>query len=247
MACVCASAINAEMKDWVKLGGSNSGCCGNSAHTYGFHCPASRVPVTDYSRRREAAAPHNMNWACAGDFHHGFDAKLMAMHADVLGRLMHGELPMICEMITKPWKDKPVYYWARWNGIGTLQRYNGKGHDHWSHISWWRSRANQRAYLWTPGKSPEAAPVKPLIEPGTSAPKYPGYLLKRDDSKKDANVRVWQNQAKARGAKITADSIFGPGTEAVVVAFQKANRMSVDKTIGPKTWAGIWDAKLKIG
>jgi hypothetical protein len=240
--CVCASAISAEMADWVKLGGGNSGCCGNSLHTYGFHCPASALPVTDYSRRHDAGKPYRMNWGCAGDFHHGYDPKLMAMHADVLGRLMKGQFPMIAEMITKPWTNKPVYYWARWNGIGTLQRYTGKGHDHWSHISWWRSKANVRAHLWTPGSSPAPAPAPSV---GTVAPKYPGYLLK-PGAKVDANVRVWQAQAKARGAKITADGMFGPVTTAVVKAMQSANRMGVDGIIGPKTWAGAWNKSVKI-
>lgn len=238
MSCVCASAISAEMKDWVKLGGGNSGCCGNAAHTYGFHCAATQVPVTDYSRRHEAAKPYRMNWGCAGDFHHGNDAKLRAMHADVLTGLMNGKFPMIAEMITKPWKDKPVYYWARWNGVGTLQRYTGSGHDHWSHISWWRSRANERAYLWTPAKADNIVPV--ADKSGTIAPKYPGYVLKRNDTKVDANVRVFQNQAKSRGVKVSADGIFGPGTEAAVKALQKDKRLGVDGVIGPKTWKANW-------
>jgi hypothetical protein len=244
MACVCASAITAEMNDWIALGGGNSGCCGNNVHTYGFHREASSVPTSDYSRRHEAPKPYNMSWACAGDFHHGFNAKLMAKHADVLARLMRGEFPMICEMITKPWANKPVYYWARWNGNTTLQRYTGSGHDHWSHISWWRSKANQRAHLWTPGSNVNV--VTPT--PGASAPKYPGYVLKRS-SKIDANVRVFQAQAKSRGAKLSVDGQFGPGTEAFVKAFQKANTASlgaVDGLVGPKTWAAMWNLKTKL-
>jgi hypothetical protein len=231
------------MRDWVKLGGGNSGCCGNAAHTYGFHRPANEVPASDYSRRHEPGKPFNMSWACAGDFHHGYDAKLMAMHERVLHRLMNGELPMIAEMITKPWKNKPVYYWARWNGVKTLQRYTGSGHDHWSHISWWRSKANVRANLWTPGGSTPAPPAPP--SPGTSAPKYPGYVLKANN-KVDANVRTWQSQARSRGAKISADGQFGPATKAVVVAFQKANGFSADGQIGPVTWRGVWDKNKKL-
>lgn len=235
--CVCASAISAEMADWVKLGGGNSGCCGNAAHTYGFHCAASAVPASDYSRRHDAGKPYRMNWGCAGDFHHGFDPKLMAMHANVLSRLMRGEFPMIAEMITKPWPNKPVYYWARWNGNGTLQRYTGKGHDHWSHISWWRSKADQRANLWIPAAKPAPAAK---VKPGTVAPKYPGYLLKRNDTKKDANVRVFQNQGVAKGGKLAADGIFGPKTEAYVKSLQKNKKLTVDGVVGPKTWAANW-------
>jgi hypothetical protein len=232
------------MKDWVALGGGNSGCCGNAAHTYGFHCPASAVPVSDYSRRHEAAKPYRMNWGCAGDFSHGGKPALMAKHATVLQRLMNGELPMIAEFIGKPWANKPVYYWARWNGNKTLQRYTGSGHDHWSHISWWRSKANVRAHLWTPGSGGGAADAKPVVV-SSVAPKYPGYLLKQGP-KVDANVRTWQAQAKARGANITADGQFGPATRAVVVAFQRANGLTADGVIGPVTWSGIWDKAKKL-
>jgi len=237
--CVCASAIDAEMSDWIKLGGGNSGCCGNALHTYGFHCPATAIPATDYSRRHEAAAPYRMDWACAGDFHHGYNPKLMALHATLLARLMRGELPMICEMITKPWANKPVYYWARWNGNGTLQRYTGTGHDHWSHISWWRSKANQRPLLWQPSGGGGN------VTPGTVAPKYPGYPLKQSNTV-DANVRVWQSQAKSRGAHLSADGVFGPITLGVVKAFQKANNLGVDGLIGPKTWPAMWDKTTKL-
>lgn len=239
--CVCASAISAEMADWVKLGGGNSGCCGNAAHTYGFHCPASNVPTSDYSRRHEAAKPYRMNWGCAGDFHHGYDAKLMAMHANVLSRLMRGELPMIAEMITKPWKNKPVYYWARWNGNSTLQVYKGKGHDHWSHISWWRSKANQRAYLWTPGGGGGSS----TNVAGTVAPRFPGYTMKLG-TKADANVRVWQAQAKARGVALVADGVPGPKTIAYVKKFQTLNKIGTTGDIGPVTWARMWDKTAKV-
>ncbi len=242
MACVGASAILAEMKDWAKLGGANSGICGNAAHTYGFHRPANEVPVTDYSRRREAAKPANMNWACAGDFHHGFKPSLMALHATVLTRLMRGELPMICEFIGKPWKDKPVYYWARWNGVKTLQKYTGSGHDHWSHISWWRSRANERAYLYVPRPGGTVAPAKPAVTAGTVAPKWPGYVLK-PASKYDANVKTFQAQLKAKGYAVGADGLFGDKTTAAVKAAQKAWKLEIDGLVGQKTWKAAWTAK----
>jgi hypothetical protein len=160
---IAAPVISAEMSDWVALGGGNSGIVGNSAHDYGFHVAADELPASDYSRQQDPNGPNgpftNWDYACAGDFSHKNDESLRAKHRTVLARLMRGELPMICEFIGKPWADQPVYYWARWNGNSTLQRYTGSGHDHWSHISWYRSRADQRAYLWTPSSgSPNPAP-----------------------------------------------------------------------------------------
>lgn len=240
--CVCASAITAEMKDWVSLGGGNSGCCGNAAHLYGFHRAGNEVPASDYSRRHEKAKPFNMHWACAGDFSHNNTAKLRAMHLAVLQRLMRGELPMVCEFIGSPWADRPVYYWARWNGIHTLQRYTGSGHDHWSHISWWRSRADERAYLWKPAPAGTKPVIKPAPVAALVAPRYPGKALRRS-TRYNANLRVWQAQIRARGwTSVVADGVFGPRTESAVRRFQADKHLSVDGVIGPKTWAAVWTA-----
>jgi hypothetical protein len=237
MPCTCAPVIDAEMADWVRLGGGNSGCCGNSLHTYGFHLPAYAVAVTDYSRRHEAAAPSNLNWACAGDFGHGGNPALRARHLQILQRLVKGELPMICEFIGMPWPDKGVYYWSRWGG---LERYTGSGHDTWTHLSWWRSRANERAYLYTSG----AAPVTPAVyHPTAAAPAYPGYLM-RQSSHFDGNVRTWQRQMKARGWSISADGYFGPQTLSVVRQFQAEKHLGVDGLIGPVTWSAAWTAPV---
>jgi hypothetical protein len=157
---VCAPVISQEMTDWVALGGSNSGCVGNAAHTYGFHRSANAVPADDYSRRRDpngSDGPYtSWDYACAGDYYHGGKAALRARHAALLDRLMSGDpaLSMICEMITMPWGDKPVMYWARWEGVANLRQYTGAGHDVWSHISLFRSRADKRPYLWRTANMP---------------------------------------------------------------------------------------------
>jgi GH25 family lysozyme M1 (1,4-beta-N-acetylmuramidase) len=149
---VCAPVIQAEMSDWVALGGSSSGCVGDAKHGTGFHRGANFVPATDYSRRRDPNGGDgpftNWNWACAGDFRHGGNAALRARHKAVLALLRKGAFPMICEMIVQPDADKPVMYWARWEGAANLREYTGSGHDMWSHISWYRSRADERPHLW---------------------------------------------------------------------------------------------------
>jgi hypothetical protein len=161
---IAAPVIVKEMQDWTALGGGNSGIVGDAAHSYGFHVAANELPSTDYSRTNDpngSDGPYvNWSYSCAGDFDHKNNESLRSMHRNVLARLMRGELPMICEFIGKPWTDQPVYYWARWNGVTSLQRYTGAGHDHWSHISWYRSRVDQRAYLWT-SLQPPAYPVPP--------------------------------------------------------------------------------------
>lgn len=144
-----APVIEAEMDHWVALGGRNSGIVGDDNHRSGFHRAANEVGPDDYSRRRDpngANGPYvNWDWACAGDFWHGGHPRLRAMHRRLLARLEAGELPMVCEFIGQVDADGPVIYWSRWGG---RSRYRGSGHGLWSHIAWFRSRANQRAYLW---------------------------------------------------------------------------------------------------
>jgi hypothetical protein len=151
---IAAPIISSEMNEWVALGGGNSGIVGDANHSFGFHVAADELPSSDYSRTVDpqgSDGPYvNWDYSCAGDFSHHNDETLRAKHATVLARLMAGEMSMICEFIGKPFSDQPVLYWARWNGIKTLQRYTGQGHDTWSHISWYRSMVDQRAGLWTP-------------------------------------------------------------------------------------------------
>lgn len=204
--CVCAPVIDAEMRIWTSLGGGNSGCCGDQNHKSGFHLAGGNVPPTDYSRRHEAAKPFDMSWACAGDFSHRGNPTLRSMHAVLLARLMRGELPMICEFIGQPWPDKPVYYWAAWNGVNKLKQYTGKGHDHWSHISWWRSKANLPAGLWAPSMAPLVTPAPP--------PK-PG-MLSCDGELGPKTIKRWQ---QVMGT--TADGVISHPRSSLVMAVQR--------------------------
>lgn len=237
---VAAPVIAREMSEWVKLGGGNSGIVGNSAHGSGFHRAANEIPSSDYSRRRDpqgADGPFtNWNYACAGDFSHHNNAALRKRHLDVLTRLMNNDpkLSMICEFIGKPWANQPVKYWARWNGVRTLRNYTGEGHDTWSHISWYRSRADQPAHLWVPSGT---APPKHQIDH-----LYPGHPLKRG-SKGDA-VRTYQARMQERGWKIGVDGDFGAETERVTRAFQKEKGLGVDGIVGPVTWKAAWELPI---
>ncbi len=240
MACSCSPAISAEMVEWVRLGGGNSGCCGNAAHTYGFHCPANKVPSSDYSRRRDPAGPNackNWDWACAGDFGHSGKSNLRAKHAEILARLEANDakLSMLCEFIGQPWSGKPVYYWFRGESI---RKYTGSGHDTWSHISWWRSRSDQRAYLWTDGGATPTPTPTPVVN--KTGPAYPGYVLGYAPSKFDSNVQTWQGQMQSRGWTVGVDGYFGQQTLGVVKGFQQEKNLGVDGLIGNITWNAAW-------
>lgn len=52
-----------------------------------------------------------------------------------------------------------------------------------------------------------------------------------------AAVKTLQTRLNVHGAHLTVDGVFGPVTEAAVVAFQKAAKLTVDGIVGPLTWA----------
>lgn len=240
-----------EMKVWTGLGGGNSGIIGNSLHVYGFHRGASYVKATDYSRTHDpkgADGPYpNWGWCCAGDYHHGFAPTLMARHAVLLTRLMDDDpvLADICEMITKPWADKPVLYWARWDGVRNLKIYTGQGHDTWSHISVYRSRGNSSAQLWTPASAAVSPSGKPAS--GRSAtltpppwPKGATWFTARPDAPAYATVRSWEARMRQRGWPVTVNGRFQPHDGDLLGAFQKEKGLKPDRLLGPKSFAAAW-------
>lgn len=228
---IAAPVIVLEMAEWTGLGGGNSGIVGDRNHSFGFHVAADELPASDYSRTRDpngSDGPYiNWRYSTAGDFDHKNNEALRAKHRTVLSRLMRGELPMICEFIGKPWEDQPVYYWARWNGIATLQRYTGQGHDHWSHISWYRSKANQRAYLWLNATQGD----------GMAFP----YCRIGDTNAKGDPGSVWELQASLveLGQKIAVDWDYGPATAAALKATGVTGGDKTGNTYGPAEHFGL--------
>lgn len=67
----------------------------------------------------------------------------------------------------------------------------------------------------------------------STAPKYPGYLIK-EGSRGDVVKKV---QAKV-GTK--ADGIFGPNTKKAVKAFQSKHKLATDGIVGPATWKALF-------
>ncbi len=86
--------------------------------------------------------------------------------------------------------------------------------------------------------------VSALIDAGEEAgeemPPYPGTLL-RNGSRGNA-VRLMQERLKSISIyypvipDITADGIFGPATQAAVIAFQQMMGITADGIIGQQTW-----------
>ncbi len=52
-------------------------------------------------------------------------------------------------------------------------------------------------------------------------------------------VRTLQHLLRARGHQVAVDGDFGPLTNAAVRAFQKAEGLSVDGVVGPRTWSAL--------
>ncbi len=242
-----------EMKVWTGLGGASSGVIGNKAHTRGFHRGAAFVPVSDYSRRRDPNGadgpfPH-WGWCCAGDYAHGGKPLLRARHAVLLTRLMDDDpaLRDVCEFIGQPWADKPVVYWARWDGVRRLVKYTGPGHDRWSHVSLYRSRGGSGVQLWLPASAAAGGP-KPKPSAVLKAPVWrvrsPNFYRASTSGRQDPQVRVWKARMRQRGWRIKVDGCFRPADAEVCRRFQADKRLQVDGLLGPKTFAMAWTAPI---
>jgi len=108
------------------------------------------------------------------------------------------------------------------------------------------------------GGSPTPTPPTPKPPPAGTAPVWPyppsdylgqpspdphchsGYYGGVDTS----NVATWQKQMAARGWSITADGMYGPGSESVCRQFQQEKGLSVDGLCGPSTWSASWTAPI---
>lgn len=243
-----------QMKVWTGLGGSNSGVIGNRAHSYGFHRGAAFIPATDYSRWRDpqgSDGPYpDWGWCCAGDYSHGGKAVLRARHAVLFTRLLDNDpaLAHICEFIGQPYADRPVLYWARWNGIRTVQKYVGSGHDKWSHVSAYRSLAGKDAPLWTPASGAVTESGKVTTKPTTlkppAWPKGQASFKASSSPKYSALVRQWQARMKQRGWTVKADGYYGPSSAALARAFQKDKRITQDGILGPVTFTLAWTSPI---
>ena len=97
-------------------------------------------------------------------------------------------------------------------------------------------------YKWVHGGMPLAGGggMTAPINTGTARAlvPYPGHVhhLTGPD---DHHVEQIQKRITQLGYPLTADSAFGPRTDAGVRWFQKLKGLSVDGRVGPKTWAAL--------
>lgn len=112
------------------------------------------------------------------------------------------------------------------------RKYSGSNpHNHHVHISVIAGSKGDDPKPWTldlavssdVATKPVTQPVNPVLAKGTKGP----------------DVERMQKLLIAAGAKIIADSDFGPKTEAALRAFQKAHRLVQDAVCGPYTWAAL--------
>ena len=97
-------------------------------------------------------------------------------------------------------------------------------------------------YKWVHGGMPVSggggmtAPIN--TGTGRALVPYPGHVhhLTGPD---DHHVEQIQKRITQLGYPLTADSAFGPKTEAGVRWFQKLKGLTVDGRVGPKTWAAL--------
>jgi hypothetical protein len=97
-----------------------------------------------------------------------------------------------------------------------------------------------------PQPAPSGGPPFPypasdyLGQPSSDPACHSGYYGGVDQT----NVATWQRQMAARGWDLTADGMYGPGSQSVCQQFQAEKGLGVDGLVGPQTWAAAWTAPV---
>lgn len=237
--CVCAPFIDTNITRAHQLGLTTLGCCGDEHHTSGFHVPANRLPKSDYSLAH-SGKPIDLNQALAGDFsmNTSWARKWLAWFVD---QVKAGRMPGVVEIIGSL-DGKTVLYWAKWHDWKS-RAYTGQGHKTWAHISGDRAVGNGRTDFFA-GFDPNAVTI-PVSLPSTYVPPFPGRLISlRSPQMRGSDVLVWQKRMSYRGWRIACDGIWGPQSDEILYKFQKEKKLTVDRILGPKSWAAAWTAKI---
>lgn len=162
------------------------------------------------------------------DLAHGIDGKALA------NALLDARDPRIKYIISngeiasgaagpKPWQ------WRRYTGANP--------HTKHVHLSVVAGAKGDDPAAWgftlavppTKADKPVAEPPDPVLARGTKGP----------------DVERMQKLLIATGAKLVADSDFGPKTEAALKAFQRKAKLVADGNCGPYTWAALRTTTVK--
>jgi len=94
-----------------------------------------------------------------------------------------------------------------------------------------------------PGKNFPLGRIKKELTTVSSSVKWPGYNLKINTGKFDANVKTFQEKLISKDyslGKCGADGYFGNITLEAVVKFQKDNALAADGIVGVNTWSKLF-------
>ncbi|MCL2630702.1 MAG: peptidoglycan-binding protein [Firmicutes bacterium] len=110
----------------------------------------------------------------------------------------------------------------------------------------WNRLYTEYRRIYEGGSGP---PIQPPITPPPSTPPFPGVLLRRGMS--GPSIRLVQEYLNTIRViyplipgPLAEDGIFGPRTEASVIAFQRQFMLTPDGIVGPITWAKLTEQWL---
>jgi len=91
----------------------------------------------------------------------------------------------------------------------------------------------------SPSQPPPLPPLPPPMPPENIWPPFPGVILRR--GMRGTDIMHVQERLNDLGANplLAEDGIFGPLTEAGVMAFQRQHGLIADGVVGPITWAAL--------
>jgi hypothetical protein len=142
--CKAPPALALEKKRLEQIGGSFLGICGDANHTYGFHVPAANLPSSDYSLEGAANDPVCDWYASAIDIGMDWPASRDWLKWLIQG-IINGDIENVTEVIGS-YDGQDVRYWSDDSGWTTNGiDYSGSGHDTWTHVSIYRSKALEDA------------------------------------------------------------------------------------------------------
>ena len=147
-----------------------------------------------------------------------------------------------------PTSSTPAWTWRPYSGVNAHRKH--------LHVS---VQPEHALYDSRAGWDVKAA-LRPPIRghaPSTRVPPFPlaaGRYFGEQDGEGGAvsgfevgghlGLQMWQRQMRRRGWDIAADGLYGKQTGDVAEAFQRQKHLTVDRRVGPQTWAAAWSAPV---